>query len=204
MSCCPGLRCSLPDLYFADSPPSFKPQLKVTSLNTFPGHPIYSWYITICILYYHHLIFFMYLKKKFFPLSRQLGTGMIRPIQYIGSFLFLKKTKKQKKTKPWFCSGINSSPVQPWASGKADPLSSNFRNDWYDWLTKISYTLLVASSEMSQGDKRQGRKLWKAPAFFSLWAGMKKQVAPPHLWEQQALGWSQHGVCRIERESLMT
>lgn len=112
MSCCPGLRCSLPDLYFADSPPSFKPQLKVTSLNTFPGHPIYSWYITICILYYHHLIFFMYLKKNFFPLSRQLGTGMIRPIQYIGSFLFRKKTKKnKKKLNPVYQGGVSTPPL---------------------------------------------------------------------------------------------
>ena len=93
--------------------------------------------------------------------------------------------------------------MQPWASGKADPLSSSFRK-WYDWLMKISYTLLVASSKMSQGDKRQGRKLWKSPAFFSLWSEMKKQVAPPRMWEEQALGWSQHGVCRIEHESLMT
>ena len=206
MSCCPGLQCSSPDLYLADSLSSFKAQLKChILLNAFPGHPIYSCYITICILYYHHLIFSMCLKKNFFPLSPQLGTGMIRSIQYIGSFLFLKKKKKN----PDF---VQVSTPSLWSShGPQEKLTLYPLTSGSDttWLIKISYTLLVASSEISiwpnssQGDKRQGRKLWKAPAFFSLQSGMKKQAATPHLWEQ-ALGGSQRGVCRTELESLMT
>lgn len=125
MSCCSGLQCSLADPHLVDSLLAFRSQHKCRILcKAFLDHPIYkshlitTWPLEFSVELLPPFIFFIYLPKKisFSTLEcKLLGRGWSEDLSiiYVRSSFFTKKSG--------FCSGINSFPVWPWASGEADP-----------------------------------------------------------------------------------